>query len=357
MSASLECSISAQVGELSLEASFEIAPGECLALVGPNGAGKTSLVRAVAGLLPLDGGRVAYGGRVWEEPAASLRLPPRDRSVGMMFQSLSLFPHMSVRDNVAYPLRSRGMAAAEARSRAARILAELGAAEVEDKPSQLSGGEAQRVALARALVADPGVLLLDEPLSSIDAAYRPELRRTLAQAIGGSEHVAVLVTHDVLDAFSLADRLCVIEEGRSVQVGTADEIRTRPRSEYAASIAGLNYLEGVVAIHDGDRILRCPGGDLVIADESVAVGSSVLATVHPHAITLGLRHEETSARNLLRTRVTGIENLHERVRVTLDAGFPLTAEITRAAREDLMLAAGSEIWASIKATQIDVYPA
>lgn len=228
-------------GDFELDASLEAEAGVTTALLGPNGSGKTTLVRALAGLVPLQEGEVIVNGEVWERPSAGIRLSPQQRSVGMMSQKLSLFPSMSALDNVAYGLRAAGLRAREARSRSQALLEHFGIDHLAHRrPLELSGGEAQRVALARALAPRPMLLLLDEPLSALDVENRREVRRALAQAMEEFDGVGLLVTHDPVLAIFLAQALVVMEAGRVVQSGSANEIRAAPRSPYAAAFAGVN---------------------------------------------------------------------------------------------------------------------
>jgi molybdate transport system ATP-binding protein len=239
-------------------------------------------------------------------------------------------------------------------------MARLHIAHLADRaPGTLSGGEAQRVALARALATEPDLLLLDEPLSALDVANRPEARHALREALAGFGGVKLLVTHEPLEAMALADRLVVLEDGRVVQSGTPAEIRARPRSQYTASLVGLNLLSGVVVVEGGHCSIDTGEGLVVIGNRGLAAGTRVLATVHPRAITLGVqpRRPSTSARNVFEAAVAGMDLSGDRVRVSLASHPPLTAEITAEALDELDLATARKVWASVKATQIEVYPA
>lgn len=213
----------------AVDVRLEVAPGHTAALLGPNGAGKSTVVSVLAGLMPLDAGQISLDGRALDDPARSLFVPPEERGIGVVFQDYVLFPHLTVSENVAFGLRSRKVPRHEAADRAAQWLERLGLAGMGDrKPRDLSGGQAQRVALARALIAEPLLLLLDEPLAALDATTRVELRRTLDDHL---EHFAgprLLITHDPTEAFLLADQVHVMEDGAVTQVGTADDIRLRP---------------------------------------------------------------------------------------------------------------------------------
>ena len=348
----LRAEVGVQVGELAVDVALEVGSDEVVALLGPNGAGKTSVLRALAGLVPIDSGRIELDGTVLDDPAAGTFVPTRDRSIGVVFQDLLLFPRLSALDNVAFGLRSKGRPKAEARVEAAQWLERLGvSARADARPRSLSGGEAQRVALARALVTEPRLLLLDEPLSALDAgtrvAVRSELRRHLAEFAGSR----LLVTHDPVDALVLADRLVIVEEGRVVQTGTGAEVTARPASRYVAQLVGLNLLEGTAA---GERLVRLPSGaELVVADP--VPSGSVAVAVRPQAVALHADAPAGSPRNTWPATVADVEADAGRVRVTLDGPVPVTAEVTPAAVAELDLVAGRAVWASVKAVDVAVY--
>jgi molybdate transport system ATP-binding protein len=339
----------------SLDMALEAPGGSTVALLGPNGAGKSTALDALAGLQPIAAGRIALGERVWDEPSGGIFVPPQRRSVGVMFQHLALFPSLSVLENVAYGLRSRRRR--NPVSAARRALESVGAAHLAGRrPSTLSGGEAQRVALARALASQPDLLLLDEPLSALDARSRPAARSRLREVLAAFAGPRVVVTHDPLEAMTLADRIVVLEGGRVTQEGTADEIRRRPRSPYAAAFVGTNLISGVVAVSGGHHVLDTGKSTWFVVAEGLEAGTSALAAVHPTAIILSIERPSSSARNQIETTVSAVEDLGERVRVLLDGPPHLVAEVTPDAVGELGLAPGVRVWAAIKATRIEVYP-
>jgi molybdate transport system ATP-binding protein len=345
-------------GDFSLKVAFDVRAGETVALLGPNGAGKSTLVEALAGLMPIDAGEVRAAGVVWEQPEAGFRLLSQQRSVGVMFQGLRLFPALSALDNVAYGLRAQGIARDEARSRALELLRHFDVGELAPRmPPTLSGGQAQRIALARALAVEPDLLLLDEPMSALDVENRAEARRTLRRALDDFAGAKLVVTHEPLEAMALADRLIIIEDGRVVQTGTPAEIRNRPRSQYTASLVGLNLISGIVVSREGRTLIDTGDGYLAIAGHGLNPGTAVRATIHPRAITLSTQGERpsSSARNVIDAEVAGIELIGDRVRVLLDAHPPLTAEVTIEALDELDLHRNQHVWAIVKATQVDVY--
>ena len=333
-----------------LDAGLAVGAGETVAVLGPNGAGKTTLLRALAGLERLVAGRTELDGRILEDPTEGTFVAPSDRSMGVVFQELLLFHNLSVRENVAFPLRARGWPRHRALTRADEWLERFGLLEQRrSRPHLLSGGQAQRVALARALVAEPRVLLLDEPLAALDVRTRAETRRWLRTHLAQHPGARLLVTHDPVDAASLADRLVVVEAGRVVQRGTMTELVARPRTRYVAELAGVNLLHGVA--NDG-RITLSDGRIVVAADR---ISGDVLATVHPRAVSLHRRRPEGSPRNVIHTEVAGAELVEGRVRVRLRG--ELTAEVTPEALHDLELDPGVAVWASFKASEVSVYPA
>ena len=349
---SLEALVRARLGELLLDAEIEIATGESVVLLGPNGAGKTTLLRALAGLVPLRGGRVVLDGEILEEPGRGIRVPTELRAVGFVFQDYRLFPHLSLMENVAFGLRARGMKRGEARNRASAWLDRVGLGNRgAERPATLSGGQAQRVALARALATDPRLLLLDEPLAALDAGARPALRRDLKRHLSSFEGTRLIVTHDPLEALLLGDRVVVMEVGRVVQSGTLEELRNRPRSRYVAELVGLNLFKGRAA---GDRVRLASGGEVFAP---APAHGEVLATVHPRAIALYRTRPEGSPRNVWPGTVAELDVEGGQARVRVEGPISLVAEITTAAVTDLGLLEGERVWTSVKASEISVYPA
>ncbi|TKJ22867.1 ABC transporter ATP-binding protein [Blastococcus sp. CCUG 61487] len=347
---SLSADVAVRRGALDLRLHLEVADGEVLAVLGPNGAGKSTLLRVLAGLLPPDGGRVVVDGRQWDDVPAGTHLSAPRRSLGMVFQDALLFPHLSVADNVAYGLRTRGVPRADRRAAAAAWLDRVGIGELgARRPAQLSGGQAQRAALARALVGEPALLLLDEPLSALDArtrlAVRAELRRHLAEFRGST----VLVTHDPVDAMALADRVVVVEDGGVVQEGAPADVARRPRTDYVARLVGLSLLPGT---GEGASV-RLDGGGVVAVPEEVA--GPVFAAVRPESVALFRSHPDGSPRNVWRLRLTGATPHGTTVRCDLHGEVPLVADITAAAFAELELVPGDEVWAAVKASEITVY--
>ncbi len=343
-------------GSLQLGIEINAHPGQIVAVLGPNGSGKTTLLYALAGLIPLRNGQIDVAGSVWDNPADNIWLAPEQRRTGLVVADHLLFPHLSVIDNVAFGPRSRGATKAEARARADVELVALGlGGHLEVRPGELSSGQAQRVALARALATSPALLLLDEPLAALDPTTRAQTRADLGVRLRAFSGVTIMVTHDPLDALSLADRLVFIEAGSLVQEGTPHEVIARPRDAYVAHVVGLNFLRGQ---RTGDQQVDV-GGTIVVAPDIPASGSggSVCVTIPPSAVALYRTRPDGSPRNTWPVTVSDIQLVGQTARVILAGPFPLAAEVTAATVADLRLGVGQELWATVKATEVSVYPA
>jgi molybdate transport system ATP-binding protein len=318
---------------------------ETLALVGPSGAGKSTLLRAVAGLERPDRGRIALDGEVWLDTDRGVDVPPERRSVGLVFQEYALFPHLSVRRNVAFG----GASTAEVDELLERFgIAALAAA----RPDAISGGERQRVALARALARRPRVLLLDEPLSALDAHTRSAVRGELRGLLAGLGLPVVLVTHDFEDAATLADRVGVLVEGRILQLGTPAELVAAPVDPFVARFTGANLVRGTSTGPSGGltEVVLDVGGTMWSTD---ALRGRVAIAVHPWEISLSRTAPDDSAVNHLRAPIASITSLGNRARVAVG---PLVAEVTAGSVERLGLREGDVVVASFKATAARLVP-
>jgi molybdate transport system ATP-binding protein len=345
-----------RVGDLELQVRLEVAPGQCLALAGPSGAGKTTVLRLLAGTLRPDEGRITQGDEVWLDTAAGVCWAPERRRCGYVFQDYALFPHLSVWRNVAYGLRSAP--ARKRRAAAHDLLDRFGLADRSNaRPATLSGGERQRVALARTLAPGPNVLLLDEPLSALDARTRGTAGRELASTLHALAIPVVLVTHEFSEAALLGDRIGVIDHGTVIQQGTPEELAAKPASPFVADFTGAVVLTGTARAHTGElTVVDLDGGGVASTTDRGA--GRVALSVYPWEITIG--HPGTpsdeSAQNRLSGRITSITTVGNRVRLGLAAGQPLVAEVTGKATEDLHLAVGREVTASWKATATRLIP-
>ena len=262
------------------DVSFKVAEGEFLTLLGPSGCGKSTTLSAIAGLERATSGRICLGGEVYFDGAAGIYLPPERRRCGMVFQSYALWPHMTVAGNCAYPLKLRKVDAAERKRRIAETLALVEMDHLADRyPHELSGGQQQRVALARTLVFRPGILLLDEPLSNLDAKLRERARVWLKQLQAQTGLTTVYVTHDQIEALAMSDRIAVMEGGRIVQLDTPRQIWNGPVSRFVADFIGSsNLIEARLETAGEPARIRCADGQLVRA--SVAAGATGAASAH-----------------------------------------------------------------------------
>jgi molybdate transport system ATP-binding protein len=316
---------------------------ETLALAGPSGAGKTSVLRAIAGLLTPDRGRIECDGEVWFDHEQKRNLAPEERSVGLVFQEFALFPHLTVEQNVAYA----------GRKDVHELIARLGLGSLAHaRPSDLSGGERQRVALARALARRPRVLLLDEPLAALDAQTRLHVRAELRERLHELRLPTVVVTHDYADAAALADRVAVMVAGRVVQVGAPAELIASPADPFVADFTGGNLLAGrarigaegltEVVLADGTRLYSTDGAE-----------GDVGVIVYPWEIAVARHAPADSTQNHVRAPVLSLVPVGNRVRVRIGL---VTAEITAASAERLDLRPGETVVASFKATGTRLIP-
>lgn len=365
----LRARVRVDLDAFSLDARIDVAPGRVVAVLGPNGAGKSTLLSALAGLRALSAGRITLDAGlsgpaegVLDDPEAGVFLRPEQRDIGVVFQDYLLFPRLTARDNVAFGLRARHrLRRAEARGRASAWLDRLGVGVVADRrPAALSGGQAQRVALARALAPEPRLLLLDEPLAALDAETRLGIRAGLRALLPTLDVPVLMVTHDPVDALTLADEVVVLEVGRVAQRGRPADVLRRPRSAYTASLAGLNLLRGVAA----DGRVTVAAQDVAGKDDAVlrigdpVVTGSVLLALRPADVRLWDRPPApTPGLNVLRGPVVSMEPLGDRIRVEVGSAPALRAEIAAAEVAVLRPAPGALVWAAVHAADLDVYPA
>jgi ABC-type sulfate/molybdate transport systems ATPase subunit len=317
-----------------LEIELEVA--HTVALVGPSGAGKTSVLRGIAGLVRPASGRVALDEDVWFDSGRRIFRRPDERRVGLVFQEYALFPHMTVRQNVAYAGRPRVDEYLE-RFRISHL--------AQARPGELSGGERQRVALARALARDPGVLLLDEPLSALDANTKVAVRGELQELLREFGLPTLLVTHDYEDAASLAEEVGVIVDGRLRQLASPRDMVARPADGFVASFTGANLLHGTARPHQRMTAITLESGDVIYSTDPGH--GPVEVVVYPWEVIVGHVHEQDSALNVIQGEIRSVVHVGNRVRVRIG---DLTAELTEASVERLGLAIGTRAVASFKAT-------
>jgi molybdate transport system ATP-binding protein len=330
-------------------------PGRVLVLFGPSGCGKTTTLRCLAGLEHPDDGAIRFDDDVWFDHARRIARTPQQRGIGFVPQDYALFPHLCVDDNIDFGLQA--LPADERRRRREELttLLQLGGLS-RRRPGELSGGQQQRVALARALAVRPRLLLLDEPLSALDAGTRATVRRELRALLSTLRTPAVVVTHDRVEALALGDDVVVMDHGRMLQRGPIAEVFSRPASTDAARVVGVETVER-------GHLLDAQGGLATVRVGTAQVQGLLPAGVGVDVVVL-LRAEDvvlekgagaqSSGRNRLRGRVVDVVDEGALARVVVDVGFVLTALITRQSREDLAIAQGDDVVAAFKATAVHV---
>jgi len=364
--------VSKDLGDFVLrDVSLEVGSGEYLVIIGPTGSGKTILMETVAGISSPDEGRIFLDGR------EITREVPRNRKVCMVYQDFMLFPHLSVKENIAFGLRVRKAATDEIEERVNEASELLGISHLHHRmPETLSGGEKQRVSIARAIVMEPKVLLLDEPLSALDGVTREKLRRELKRIHEVYGTTIIHVTHNFEEVFSLADKVAVMSRGEIVQVGTPEDIFRRPRCEMIANFVGVeNIFRGVASKSRGLVEIEVEGlkiasatswnGDedgkwgadqwRVRAIREGKKGSEVFASVRSEDILISKAPLESSARNSFEGRVVEISNGGTMVKVWVDVGIPFMVMLTRRGYEEMDLAVGDHVYLTFKATAVHVF--
>jgi molybdate transport system ATP-binding protein len=339
--ATLTADFTLPLRSFDLELALEV--GGTVALVGPSGAGKTSVLRAIAGLVRPPRGRIALDGDVWLDSARRLFRKPDERRVGLVFQEYALFPHLTVRQNVAYA----------GKERAGEYLERFRISHLADaRPTALSGGERQRVALARALARGPGVILLDEPLSALDTHTKGTVRAELQELLHELALPAILVTHDFEDAAALADQVGVIGDGRLRQFASPAELVERPTDAFVASFTGANLLRGKARrLEDDMTVIQLEGGELVYSTEWG--DGDVGVVVYPWEVSVGRMQQDDSAMNLIHGEIRSLVTVGNRVRVRIG---PIIAEVTASSADKLELARGGSAFATFKATGTRLVP-
>lgn len=343
--------IDATISDRDVDVSLEVGAGETVAILGPNGAGKSTVLAAIAGVLRPDSGRATLDDEVLFDLTAGSWRPAYARGTALLAQDPLLFPHLSVVDNVAFGPRSAGRTRSQSRVDAQTWLAAVDATELGDRrPAELSGGQAQRIAVARALAASPRLLLLDEPMAALDITVVPAMRQVLKRVLAGRS--AVIVTHDVLDALLLADRVLVMEGGRIVEEGPTREVLERPRSSFGAGIAGLNLMRG----HSVAGGVRTPSGSTVagLAEAPVPDGGEAVAVFSPSAVGVYVEPPAGSPRNVFAATIRELEPHGAQVRVRTDE---LSADVTLPVVAELGLMPGKAVFLVVKASEVTIYPA
>jgi molybdate transport system ATP-binding protein len=354
----LELEASRRMREFTVGVSMCV-PGGILVLLGPSGHGKTTVLNFIAGVLRPDQGRIRIGGRVLFDSSEDIDVPIEQRKVGYVFQDYALFPHLTVFENVAFGLRARHMRRDEVNERVNAQLQRLEIAQLAgEKPVRLSAGQRQRVALGRTLVTEPDILLLDEPLSALDMQLRGRIRGELKSLLRQFAIPTIIVTHDPLDAIALGDEITVIERGRIIQRGNYESLLSRPSTRFVADFVESNAFAGrVVARPAGAEAVVSIGQGVQVHVAEQEMDDQVLVVVHPWDIGLFPSGAAGSLRNVFDGVVRSICPLRDRVRVLVDIGVPITAEVTRPALEALDLHEGSITHVGFKATTVRVFSA
>ena len=326
---------------LTLDVELQLQHGEVIAVLGPNGAGKTSLLHALLGWLELESGWIMVDGEVIDSPDTDSYVPPQHRPFGMVFQDGLLFPHMSVEKNILFGAGKDFNLKPLAESlQASELLAKF--------PSELSAGERQRAAIARSLAARPKVLFLDEPFSALDIQGKRRGRSLLKEALAIGVSGCLMVTHDLVDAFTLADRVMIIEGGKLTQFDVPDRIRSRPGSEWIADLVGWNYYEG---IGEGSVVTLPHGTTIFTAQDDLDGPTSI--SINPASVSIFKSQPSGSPRNSWLSSIQNIEILGGRARVSLVGEIDICADITTVAADELRQSISSEVWVSVKATEVD----
>ena len=353
--------VRAAVAHRDVDIEFSVAAGEVLAVLGANGAGKSTALHMIAGLIRPDTGHVRVGDRVLTDTAAGVFVPTHERRVGLLLQDALLFPHLDVAANVAFAPRSGHprKPRREARAAAMSWLDQVGASDLADRmPRQLSGGQAQRVALARALAADPDVLLLDEPLAGLDVSAASAMRKLLLHRLTRDGRSAVLITHDVLDVLTLADRVLILEDGRVAETGSSAAILASPRSRFGARFAGVNLVTGTAG---RSGVLTTGWGATWHgnAGPDIEVGQPAVAIFPPSAVAIYRDKPHGSPRNTVEVVVAELDSSGSALRVRADeqpdGGPGLAADITADSAAELRVAPGERVYFSVKAQEVTVH--
>ena len=345
---------------ISARASWPLDGAPLTVLFGPSGSGKTTVLRALAGLDRPDEGVITFDGAVWFDGARRVCTPPQSRRVGLLFQEYALFPHLSVAGNIGYGLH--GLPRSERRGRVAEIAGRFGVGELlRRRPSELSSGQRQRVALARALAPSPRLLLLDEPLSALDAPAREALRGELRRLLEQAGVPAIVVTHDRTEALALGDRLVVLVDGAIRQVGPVHEVFSAPVDVRVAQVVGTEnvFPSRPVRREDGLLVVRTAGerGVELMGVDPGAVAGDVFACVRAEEVVLEpVDGHASSARNRLPGTIVARQDEGPLVRVTVDCGVHLVALVTRASAHSLELAPGRAVLALVKAQSVRIVP-
>lgn len=352
----LESRFSLQLRDFVLDVKdLSVGDGETVALIGENGAGKSTVLRILSGLMNPSSGRVVLNDTVLFDAAQKISRAPEDRKVGYMFQNYALFPHMTARENIAYGLNVRKLPQAEIDDRVSELCTRMGITDIADQlVTRISGGQRQRTALARALSPRPELLLLDEPLSALDVRTQEQMRRELAAVIRSEQIPCIIVTHSIVDALAVADRIAVIQKGKIVDTGTPDTIIHNPEHGFVSSFAdNMNLFRGNVVVGENGVVCVDVAGIKIRA--TTTLSGTVSVGIRPEELILSREKFVSSAINSFLGVITGIEDTGLSWYVYVDIGIPLAAAITHQSVERLDLTVGMNITVTFKATAVQVF--
>ncbi len=352
----LEGSFSAPLRDFALNVEkFTVNDGETVALIGENGAGKSTVLRILSGILKPASGKITLNNRLLYDSSDRVFLPPEDRRIGYMFQNYALFPHMTAKENIAYGLKVQNTKKGEIESRVTELCERMGIAEIADQPvTKMSGGQRQRAALARALAPRPELLLLDEPLSALDVRTQEQMRRELASVIRSEQIPCILVTHSLVDALSVADRIAVIERGRIIASGMPEEMIHNPVNGFMSTFSeNLNLFRGTVVVSRRGVVCVDVAGIKIRAATSLS--GTVSVGIRPEELIISRERFESSAINSFTGTITKIEDTGLYRFVHVDIGIPLAASVTQQSIERLGLAVGQTVAVTFKATAVQVF--
>jgi molybdate transport system ATP-binding protein len=340
---------------------LEVKTNEILTLLGPNGCGKTTLLNILAGLTKPDKGDIYINDVLVNSKTDTKKicLPPSERKVGYVFQTISLFPHMRVQDNIAYGLKAMHLPKKEVKKRTENLMDFVGLGEyARFYPSQLSGGQKQRTALARSLATEPHVLLLDEPVSAIDPQLRESFRLELKSYLQKLKITVVYVTHNLSEAFIMSDRIAVIGNGSIQQIGSGAELFDKPKSGYVAKFLGVNSLKGKAVTAHGELLeIEANGTPFRASSAPNLVGKKVVVTLKPENITLSKSADSTTngTINSIEGAITEMVQMRSTAQVTLDVGFLLKARLSLGTVKNLGITVGDKIYVNFGADSLNVF--
>jgi len=341
--------VSKDLGEFKLDdVSLHVNEGEYFIILGPTGAGKTILIETIAGIYRPDCGRIFLNG------IDVMDLPPKDRSISMVYQDYMLFPHLTVEKNIGFGLRYQNITSSETEAEVNEIADLLGVSHLLNRyPGTLSGGEQQRIAIARAVVTKPKVLLLDEPLSALDNRTTERLREELGKIHRLTETTTIHVTHSFEEAFSLGDRIAVMRDGKIIQVGAPDYVFRKPNSEFIADFVGVeNLFRGKSVVHDGISEVHADG---ICMLSSTLKSGDVSISVRPEDIFISKKEIDSSARNSFSGNIMEVKDMGALVRLVVDVGIPFVVALTKRSYEDLELAYGTRVHIAFKASATHLF--